>query len=127
MKTLLRTLLTALSVAMLLMLAACGGSSSSGSGSSGGSSASLNIAFLPKAINNPYFDTAANGAKQAATELKGQFKQVGPTESSAAAQVPFINTLTEQHVSAIVVSANDPNALAPALSPGGGQDYGEAG
>nr|WP_218104079.1 rhamnose ABC transporter substrate-binding protein [Thermogemmatispora onikobensis] len=115
MKTLLRTLLSALSVAMLLMLAACGGSSSSGSGSSGGGSPSLNVAFLPKAINNPYFDTAANGAKQAASELKGQFKQVGPTENSAAAQVPFINTLTEQHVSAIVVSANDPNALAPAL------------
>ncbi len=110
-----------LMVCLLLFLAACGsgGSSSTGSGSSssnsGSSSGPLKIAFLPKAINNPYFDTAANGGKQAASELKGSFEQVGPSTASAADQVTYINTLTEQHVSAIVVSANDPNALAPSL------------
>src|SRR5689334_7445292 len=110
-------------VCLLLFLAACGssgsGSTSSGSGSSSASSGSasgpLKVAFLPKAINNPYFDTAANGGKQAASELKGSFQQVGPSTASASDQVTYINTLTEQHVSAIVVSGNDPNALAPAL------------
>jgi rhamnose transport system substrate-binding protein len=107
-------------VFLVLVLAACGGSAggpSSGSPSGGitGSANNLNIAFLPKAINNPYFDTAANGAKNAAGELKGTFKQVGPSTASASEQVTWINTLTEQHVGAIVVSANDPNALAPAL------------
>jgi rhamnose transport system substrate-binding protein len=106
---------------VLLLLAACGSgnagsSSSSGSGSAPTSSGkSLNIVFLPKAINNPYFDTAAKGAQQAAKELNGSFKQVGPSTASAADQVTFINNLTAQHVSAIVVSANDPTALAPAL------------
>src|SRR6266849_3367335 len=75
----------------------------------------LNVAFLPKAVNNPYFDTAANGAKKAASELGGQFKQVGPSEATGAAQVPFIQDLTTQKVSAIGVSAADPDAIAPAL------------
>jgi rhamnose transport system substrate-binding protein len=75
----------------------------------------LNVAFLPKAVNNPYFDTAANGARKAASELGGQFKQVGPSEATGAAQVPFIQDLTTQRVSVIAVSAADPDAIAPSL------------
>jgi rhamnose transport system substrate-binding protein len=75
----------------------------------------LSVAFLPKAVNNPYFDTAATGARKAAGELGGQFKQVGPSEATGAAQVPFIQDLTTQKVSAIGVSAADPDAIAPAL------------
>src|SRR5712691_11983493 len=100
------------------MLAACGGTTNSGGStptpttSSGGS---LNIVFLPKQINNPYFDTAASGGQQAAKDLNGQFKQVGPSSANAAAQVPFITSLTQQHVGAIVISGDDPNAVAPSL------------
>ena len=65
----------------------------------------LSVAFLPKAVNNPYFDTAATGAQKAAAELGGQFKQVGPSTATGAAQVPFIQDLTTQKVSAIAVSA----------------------
>src|ERR1700730_2860897 len=75
----------------------------------------LNVAFLPKAVNNPYFDTAANGGKKAAAELGGQFVQVGPSEATGAAQVPFIQDLTTRKVSAIAVSAADPDAVARAL------------
>ncbi len=114
MKHLIRTLGLGLMVCLVLALSACGGSTS-GSPNANNSSGTLNIAFLPKAINNPYFTVCANGGQQAANELHGQFKQVGPTTNEASAQIPFINTLTEQHVSAIAVSANDPNALAPAL------------
>ncbi len=87
-------------------------SPAAGGGQAGGD---LNIAFLPKDVVNPYFKTAATGAQEAATELGGQFQQVGPQESNAAEQVTFIQTLTQQQVDAIVVSANDTNALAPAL------------
>ncbi|MHB8595715.1 MAG: rhamnose ABC transporter substrate-binding protein [Ktedonobacteraceae bacterium] len=100
-------------VFVLLLLAACGGSG--GSTSTSGTGSTLNIVFLPKQINNPYFNTAASGGQQAATELKGQFKQVGPSTANAAAQVPFITSLTQQHVGAIVISGDDPNAVAPAL------------
>jgi rhamnose transport system substrate-binding protein len=105
----------------MLVLAACGGGGSAPGATAGttpGASsggAPLNIAFLPKAINNPYFDSAAAGGKEASASLGGTFKQVGPSDSNAAEQVPFITTLTEQHVSAIVVSADDQNALAPSL------------
>jgi rhamnose transport system substrate-binding protein len=117
-KKLFQTLGPGFLVFVLLLLAACGSggtaTTSNGGGTPSGGS-NLNIVFLPKAINNPYFDTAAQGGQQAAKELGGTFKQVGPSTASAAEQVTWINTLTTQHVSAIVVSANDPNALAPAL------------
>ncbi len=77
--------------------------------------ATVTIAFLPKAVGIPYFDVAASGGRQAGKELGGKFKQVGPTETTAPAQISWINTLTQQRVSAIAISANDPNALVPAL------------
>ena len=120
MKKLFSTLSFGLIVLTIFTLTACGGSgSSSSSGSTpnatSSSSSSLTIAFLPKQINNPYFDTAATGGKEAAATLGGQFQQVGPSSANAAAQVPFITTLTEQHTGAIVISGDDPNAVAPAL------------
>jgi len=83
--------------------------------SAGMAQGALNVAFLPKAVNNPYFDTAARGGQKAASELGGSFKQVGPSEATGAAQVPFIQDLTTQKVSAIAVSAADPDAIAPSL------------
>jgi rhamnose transport system substrate-binding protein len=102
-----------LAVAVSVGLAAAALASTAGA--SPAAQGALNVAFLPKAVNNPYFDTAATGAKKAAAELGGQFKQVGPSEASGAAQVPFIQDLTTQRVSAIAVSAADPDAIAPAL------------
>jgi rhamnose transport system substrate-binding protein len=117
------TVLLALLLALALGVAACGddddgGGNGGGGGGGGGSAAEVkgaNVAFLPKQVDNPYFDTAAAGAEAAAEALGGEFKQVGPSEASAPAQVPFINTLTSQGVDAIAVSANDPNALNQAL------------
>lgn len=108
MKALTRLFIFVLLTFTLVFMTACGGEDP-------GTTQQLNIAFLPKAINNPYFDAASEGGEKAASELDGTFKQVGPSQASAAEQVPFINTLTQQRVSAIVVSANDPNALAPSL------------
>jgi len=115
-KKLFQTLGPGFLIVVLLMLTACG--STTGTGGSTPTSSTgpnLNIVFLPKQINNPYFDTAASGGQLAAKDLSGQFKQVGPSSANAAAQVPFITTLTEQHVGAIVISGDDPNAVAPAL------------
>jgi rhamnose transport system substrate-binding protein len=113
-KKLFQTLGPGFLVFVLLLLAGCGGGTTTGTATPS-SGSNLNIVFLPKAINNPYFDTAASGGTRAAKELKGSFKQVGPSTASASEQVTWINNLTTQHVSAIVVSANDPNALAPSL------------
>lgn len=79
------------------------------------SAAPLNVVFIPKQVNNPYFDAAAAGAQKAATELGGQFKQVGPQNAVAAEQVPFIQDATTQGVSAIAISADGADEVAPAL------------
>src|SRR3954454_23712128 len=81
----------------------------------GGIKQGLKIAFLPKQVNNPYFTTSDKGGEEAVTALKGEFKRVGPSESNASSQVSYINTLTTQKQDAIVISANDPNAVVPAL------------
>ncbi len=75
----------------------------------------LNIVFIPKAVNNPYFDAAAAGGKKAAGELGGQFTQIGPNNSTAAEQIPFIQDATTKGYSSIVVSADGADEVAPAL------------
>jgi rhamnose transport system substrate-binding protein len=75
----------------------------------------LKIAFLPKEIDNPYEVLVDQGGVAAVTELKGTGKEVGPSDASASSQVSYINTLIQQKQDAIVIAANDPNAVAPAL------------
>jgi rhamnose transport system substrate-binding protein len=74
------------------------------------------VTFIPKQVNNPYFDAAATGAQKAAAELCGSFSQVGPQNASAAEQVPFIQDATTEQVSAIAISANGPDEVVPALT-----------
>jgi rhamnose transport system substrate-binding protein len=71
--------------------------------------------MIPKQINNPYFDVAYKGAQKAATDLGGTVTQVGPSTADATQQVPFIQTATTQGASAIMISADDATAVAPAL------------
>jgi rhamnose transport system substrate-binding protein len=75
----------------------------------------LKIAFVPKQINNPYEVIADNGGLDAIKEFKGEGKAVGPSDAGASSQVSYINTLTTQHQDAIVIAANDANALVPYL------------
>ena len=77
--------------------------------------AGSDIAFLPKDVVNNYFANSFKGAQEAAAELGVNVQQVGPDTPNAAEQVTWIQTLTQQGVDAIAVSANGPNALAPAL------------
>ncbi len=112
---------------LALAVAACGSTKNSTENSSNSSSSSstksapknssgkLTIAFLPKQVNNPYFTVSDNGGKKAVEGLGDTFKRVGPSDATASSQVSYINTLTTQKVSAIAISANDPNAVVPAL------------
>ncbi len=70
---------------------------------------------IPKQVNNPYFDVAFKGAQTAAADLGGSVSQVGPSAADATQQVPFIQTATTQKVGAIIISADDATAVAPAL------------
>lgn len=75
----------------------------------------LKIAVIPKAINNGYFTAWNKGAQQACKEIKASCKYMGPTQATGPAQLAFINQAIQQGYNAIVLSAADQNALAPAL------------
>src|SRR5690625_3739147 len=75
----------------------------------------LHIAMLPKSVNNPYFEASSEGASEVVTELGGEYEYTGPSEATASSQVDYINTLSQQAADAIVLSANDPNALCSSL------------
>ncbi|MDG4860374.1 rhamnose ABC transporter substrate-binding protein [Streptomyces sp. T-3] len=76
----------------------------------------LTVAYLPKQVNNPYFTVADKGGEKALKELGSSFKEVGPNSATdTAGQVSYVNTLTQQQVDAMAVSAQDPGALCTAL------------
>jgi len=76
----------------------------------------LTVGFLPKQVNNPYFTSADKGGEKALTELGEKYKEVGPSSATdTSSQVSYVNTLTQQQVHAMAVSAQDPGALCTAL------------
>ena len=107
----------ALAVTIALVASGCSSDASSG-GSADGSTDGDNLAvtFLPKNLGNAYFDTSDKGGEKAIEEFGGTYAEVGPSEATPDAQVSYINTLTQQGVGAIVVSANDPKAIGDALN-----------
>ena len=125
-----RRLLAATASSLILLAAgACGGTTrenSSGSGTQAQTGASANpdaalkegvkMTFLPKQLNNSYFDVLTGGGKVALGELKGEFKLTGPNDASASSQVSYINTLIQQQQDVIGIAANDPNAVCPSLN-----------
>lgn len=113
--------IAAVAAASLALVAGCASTTPATSGSaapaaSESKAANLAITFLPKNLGNPYFDTSSKGGKAAVAEFGGTFAEVGPATGSPDAQVSYINTLTQQQVGAIVVSANDKAAICDALT-----------
>ena len=103
--------------AFALMATGCAAETPGDSGGgAGGGDDSISIAFLPKQLNNPYTDVVLGGGESGTEELGGEYSVVGPLEASASSQVSFINTLTQQATDVIVIAANDPDAVGPALT-----------
>ncbi|MFI1964941.1 rhamnose ABC transporter substrate-binding protein [Streptomyces pathocidini] len=82
----------------------------------------LKLAFLPKQINNPYEKIVDEAGIAAAEEFGGQGKEVGPSDAKASSQVSYINTLIQQRQDAILIAANDPNAVCGPLKQAMKQD-----
>jgi rhamnose transport system substrate-binding protein len=108
--------LAALAVSVALVATGCAAADSGSDGGSEGDGGNLSITFLPKNLGNPYFDTSNAGGEEAIEEFGGTFAEVGPAEATPDGQVSYINTLTQQGVGAIAVSANDPKAICDALN-----------
>ncbi|MFF8842005.1 rhamnose ABC transporter substrate-binding protein [Streptomyces sp. NPDC015127] len=120
-----RAAATAAACALAVALAGCSGTTKDSveksSGGAQGSNAkadpdaplkkNLKVAFLPKQINNPYEKIVDEAGIEAAKEYGGTGKEVGPSDASASSQVSYINTLIQQRQDAILIAANDPNAV----------------
>jgi rhamnose transport system substrate-binding protein len=99
------------------IVAAVAAGLAAGVGTAGPSKAegSYRIYLLPKNLGNPYFNASNQGAQKAAKELGDTVTYNAPTEATGTKQVPFIDTAVRQGYRAIIVSAADANAVAPAL------------
>ena len=76
----------------------------------------IKIGLVVKSLGNGFFEAANKGAQEAAKELGGvQVIYTGPTSTTAEGQIEVINSLIAQGVDAIAISANDPDAVVPAL------------
>ena len=69
--------------------------------------------LVPKNLGNPYFDTANNGAQEAAKELGIAVKYQGSATADATEQITLLNSLIAQKPCGLAVSANDADALVP--------------
>jgi len=113
--------IVALAVGLTLVASGCTAQAPEGSGSTGGGSdasgdANLAITFVPKNLGNAYFDTSDAGGKEAIEEFGGTYDEQAPAEGTPDGQVSFINTLTQQGVGGLAVSANDPTAICDAIN-----------
>ncbi|MGV8953242.1 MAG: rhamnose ABC transporter substrate-binding protein [Cypionkella sp.] len=76
----------------------------------------MRIALVVKALGIGFFEAANKGAEEAAKELGDvEIIYTGPTDTTAEGQIEVINSLIAQGVDAIAISANDPDAVVPAL------------
>ena len=104
-----RFLLAITAAAVLTTLAGCGEKKADAAAPH-----KTRIALVVKSLGNGFFDAAHTGAKEAANQIGGvEIIYTGPTTPSAEGQIEIINSLISQKVDAIVISANDPNALVP--------------
>lgn len=70
--------------------------------------------FLPKGLDNPYWDNCRKGMEAKAEELGVNAEFIGPEKSDATLQVGVIESVLARNPAAIAISPNDPatvNAL----------------
>ncbi|WDZ88461.1 rhamnose ABC transporter substrate-binding protein [Nocardiopsis sp. HUAS JQ3] len=76
----------------------------------------LKIDFLPKQLNNPFFEIVNQGGAEAVEEVGGTATERGGTEATADSQVEYVNAASQAGSDVIVIAANDPDAVCPALN-----------
>ncbi len=96
-----------------VVLAGCAAPASNG-GSTGGATAgagNYNIVVMPKSLGNKYFGASDAGAKTAIEKFGGKYTEAGSNEASPTSQSPFIQTAIQNGAGAIILAANDPQAV----------------
>src|SRR4051794_22043453 len=79
------------------------------------SSSGKTFYFIPKDTLNPYEVIADRGGKISLTALGNKQVVQSGTQDTAAAQQPAIQAAIQSHAVGIVIAANDPQAVCPAL------------
>ena len=90
--------------------------SSGGTATGGTIKSGLKVYFIPKDTQNPYEVIADQGGTDALKALGGTVTVSSGTQDTAAAQIPSIQAAIQAHADAIVIAANDPSAVCPALA-----------
>lgn len=75
----------------------------------------ITIGLIPKFTSDPYFVAANQGAQEAAAELGVTVEFNGPVNADVSEQANIIDRFVRRGFDVIAVSANDPDALAPAM------------
>jgi rhamnose transport system substrate-binding protein len=105
--------------ALALVLAGCSTKAPTAPrGTGGGGSASgqqLKIFMAPKFTGLAYFEVARKGGERAAKELGFTFQYIGSDKAEATEQIATLTNAIPQNPNALVVSAIDGDAVAPAL------------
>jgi ribose transport system substrate-binding protein len=104
----------------MVVVAACGSSSNSGnSGGSGGSTSSvkkITLALVLDDLTNPVELPLRKGAENAAAKYGFTLKVVGPSPTTAQAQISLMQDLQTQKVTGTVILPVDSSALVPAIN-----------
>ncbi len=79
--------------------------------------ADMRIAVVAKFVGGGFWTAVGKGSEDAAKDLGGGVQMIftGPSTPTAEGQIEIINSLVAQKVDAIAISANDPDAVVPAL------------
>jgi rhamnose transport system substrate-binding protein len=101
--------------AAALLLAACSTTAPTGAGPSAGADGETKIFMAPKFTGLAYFEVAREGGEDAANDLGFEFEYIGSDEPEATEQIATLTNAIPQAPSALVVSAIDGDAVAPAL------------
>jgi rhamnose transport system substrate-binding protein len=92
-----------------VLLAGC--TSGAGSGGTTAGAANYSIVVMPKSLGNKYFGASDAGAKTAIESFGGTYTEAGSNEAAPNSQSPFIQTAIQNGAGAIVLAANDPQAV----------------
>lgn len=110
-----RRLLGVAAVAVAAGLALTGCTTTAPETAGGGDSDAIKIFMAPKFTGLAYFEVARVGGEEAGEELGFDFQYIGSDKPEATEQIATLTNAIPQKPSALVVSAIDGDAVAPAL------------
>ncbi|MCU1524037.1 MAG: putative transporter substrate-binding protein [Microbacteriaceae bacterium] len=105
----------AAAVAAIIVLAGCSSSAPTSAGGSAPTGKAVKIFMAPKFTGLAYFEVARKGGEAAAKDEGFTFSYIGSDQPTATDQISTLTNAIPQKPSALVVSAIDGNAVAPAL------------